>query len=225
MEICCCLGLLKDGQGERLRAAGVLAYNHNLNTSARFYREICSTHTYQDRLETVRRARGAGLSPCSGALFGMGETTEDILDLAFALRALGPDSIPVNFLVPIDRTPLAGRAPLSPVTCLKILCLIRLLNPTAEVRIAGGREVQLRWLQPFGLCVANSVFVGDYLTTRGQPPDADFALIRDLGFQIEGADAVPAPETGSPWLPGGLEDEAGQLIEEPPRSTPRRPSA
>ena len=213
MEICCCLGLLRDSQAERLKASGVFAYNHNLNTSERFYGEICSTHTYGDRMATLERARRAGLSPCSGALFGMGESREDILDLAYALRALRPDSIPINFLIPVEGTPLAGRTPLGPIICLKILCLIRLLNPTAEVRIAGGREVQLRWLQPFGLHVANSIFVGDYLTTRGQLPEADFALIRDLGFTIEGVGEVPDPALPSPWLPGGLGGGAGRLIE------------
>ncbi len=211
LEVCACLGLLKDGQAERLREAGVFAYNHNLNTSERFYREICSTHTFRDRVATIGRARAAGLSPCCGALFGMGEEAEDVIALAYALRELGADSIPINFLIPIAGTPLADRPALGPRECLKILCLFRLLNPAAEIRIAGGREVQLRWLQPFGLHVANSIFVGDYLTTKGQLPEADFAMIRDLGFTILGHEAAESECAAEPWTAGGLGGGAGSL--------------
>ncbi len=220
LEVCACLGLLRDGQAERLRAAGVFAYNHNLNTSERFYREICSTHTFRDRVETIGRAKAAGLSPCCGALFGMGEGPEDIITLAYALRELRVDSIPINFLIPIPKTPLTRRPPLGPRECLKILCLFRLLNPATEIRIAGGREVQLRWLQPFGLHVANSIFVGDYLTTRGQTPEADFAMIRDLGLTILGHE-TPPPED-APWhatMGGG---DAGRLIRRDPVAPDRK---
>ena len=189
LEICACLGLLKDGQPQALKAAGVHAYNHNLNTSENFYGEICSTHTFRDRVETVKRAKAGGLSPCSGCLFGMGESEDDIVDVAYALRDLQVDSIPINFLIPIAGTPFADRSHLGPARCLKILALFRFLNPTPEIRIAGGREVQLGWLQPLGLEIANSIFIGDYLTTKGQPPEADFAMIRDLGFSIVGDDA------------------------------------
>lgn len=215
LEVCACLGLLKDGQAERLQAAGVFAYNHNLNTSERFYREICSTHTFRDRVATIRRAKGAGLSPCCGALFGMGEEPEDIVALAYALRELGVDSIPINFLISIPGTPLADRSPLGPRECLKILCLFRLLCPASEIRIAGGREVQLRWLQPFGLYVANSIFVGDYLTTKGQLPEADFAMIRDLGFTILGHEADALKGASEPWMAGGLAGGAGSLTRHP----------
>ena len=216
LELCACLGLLKEGQAERLREAGVFAYNHNLNTSERFYREICSTHTYEDRVATIRRAKTAGLSPCCGALFGMGEEPEDVITLAYALRELGVDSIPLNFLIPIPGTPLANRAQLGPRECLKILCLFRLLNPAAEIRIAGGREVQLRWLQPLGLLVANSIFVGDYLTTKGQPAEADFAMIRDLGLTILRHERDEPEEETAPWKVGGL-GEAGSLTRHPNR--------
>jgi biotin synthase len=192
LEICCCLGLLSEGQAEKLKDAGVYAVNHNLNTSKRYYDEICGTHTYADRLDTVEKVKQAGLSPCSGALLGMGEKQEDILDLAYALRDVQVESLPVNFLMPIEGTPLAGQYHLTPTTCLNILCLFRFLNPKASVRISGGREVHLRSLQAMGLYVANSIFIGDYLTTKGQPADADLAMIRDLGFEIEGD--VPAPQ-------------------------------
>ena len=162
------------------------AYNHNLNTSEKHYDEICGTHTYQDRVDTVGRAAGAGLSPCSGALFGMGESDEDIVDLAQDLRRLSPDSVPVNFLIPIEGTPLQGRWELTPQRCLRILALFRFYFPDVEVRIAGGREVHLRSLQPLGLMIANSIFAGDYLTTEGQPASADLQMIADIGFEVEG---------------------------------------
>lgn len=187
-EICACLGILSPGQGARLKASGVDAYNHNLNTSPTFYGEICSTHDYADRTQTVAVARDEGLSPCCGALFGMGESDEDIVDVALELRRIGVDSLPVNFLIPIEGTPLAGRWSLTPARCLKILCLMRLTNPNAELRIAGGREHHLRSLQPMGLLVANSIFIGDYLTAKGQRPEDDLAMIRDLGFELVGAD-------------------------------------
>lgn len=194
LEVCACLGLLKEGQPERLKDAGVDVYNHNLNTSERHYDKICSTHTFADRVDTVEKVKAGGLMTCSGVLLGMGEIEDDILDVAYRLRDLGVDSIPVNFLIPIKGTPLSGAGDMNPVRCLKLLCLFRFLNPSAELRIAGGRELHLRALQPLGLFVANSVFVGDYLTTEGQAPSADIQMVRDLGFEILGEDArVPAP--------------------------------
>jgi biotin synthase len=185
-EICACLGLLEPAQATELREAGVFAYNHNLNTSEAHYGEICSTHTYADRVETVGVVKDAGLSPCSGALFGMGESDEDIVQVAQELRRVGVDSIPVNFLIPIPGTPLADRWSLTPWKCLRILSLMRLTNPDREIRIAGGREHHLRSLQSMGLLVANSIFIGDYLTAKGQRPEDDVAMIRDLGFEILG---------------------------------------
>jgi len=214
LEVCACLGLLKDHQAERLREAGVFAYNHNLNTSERFYGEICATHTFQDRVATIERVKAVGLSPCAGALLGMGEGPEDVIALAYRLRELGIDSIPINFLIPIPGTPLVGRPALGPRECLKILCLFRLLNPATEVRIAGGREVQLGWLQPLGLYVANSIFVGDYLTTKGQSPQADFAMIRDLGFSILG-DGGADPAAPPAWAACGLGEDAGRVTTRP----------
>lgn len=192
LEICCCLGLLSDGQAEQLKAAGVDAVNHNLNTSERHYGEICSTHTYADRVDTVEKVKSAGLSSCSGALLGMGETDEDIVDLAMSLRDIGVESLPINFLMAIEGTPLQGSDHLTPTRCLNILCLFRFLNPKSSLRISGGRELHLRSLQAMGLYVANSIFIGDYLTTKGQSAEADLAMIRDLGFEIEG-DLVQGP--------------------------------
>lgn len=190
-EICACLGLLSEQQAADLHDAGVDAYNHNLNTSERHYGEICSTHEYRDRVRTIEIAKDAGLSPCTGALFGMGETDDDVVDVAMALRDTGVDSLPVNFLIPIQGTPMGGRWDLTPARCLKILCLMRMTSPQAELRIAGGREHHLRSLQPLGLLVANSIFIGDYLTAKGQRPEDDIAMIRDLGFEVLGADGIP----------------------------------
>lgn len=191
LHVCCCLGLLRPEQARRLKEAGVDRINHNLNTSRRFYREICTTHTYDDRLETLRASRDAGLELCCGLIVGMGETDEDVLDVVFELQALGVESIPVNFLNSIEGTPLAEVDLLNPRDCLKSLCLLRFAHPQTEIRIAGGREVNLRSLQPLGLYPANSLFVSDYLTTPGQPPSEDFRMIADLGFEI--VTEQPAP--------------------------------
>lgn len=192
MKICACLGILTDEQAARLREAGVDRYNHNLNTSAGHFANITSTHTYDDRVRTVEKAKASGMSPCSGCIIGMGETNREIVEMAYALRELDADSIPINFLNPIPGTPLENRRDLTPVKCLKVLALFRLICPTKEIRIAGGREVNLRSLQPLGLYAANSVFVGDYLTTEGQQAEEDHRMIEDLGFEIEliaGADS------------------------------------
>jgi biotin synthase len=184
LHICCCLGLLEPEQAVRLREAGVDRINHNLNTSRRFYDQICSTHSYDDRRATLQVARDAGLELCCGLIVGMGERDDDVVDVALELREIRVESIPVNFLHAIPGTPLADVHVLSPRYCLKVLCLLRLANPSTEIRIAGGREVNLRSLQPLGLYPANSMFVSDYLTTKGQPAEDDFRMIEDLGFEV-----------------------------------------
>jgi len=184
LNVCACLGLLTPGQARRLADAGVDKVNHNLNTSARYYPSVCSTHTHADRVATLTACRDAGLELCSGGIMGMGEDPDDLVDMAFELRALGVESIPLNFLTAIDGTPLGGSARLTPRDCLRGLAMMRLVNPASEIRVAGGREIQLRSLQPLALYAANSIFVGDYLTTKGQPPPADYALIADLGFTL-----------------------------------------
>lgn len=192
LDICACLGLLTPEQADRLQACGVNRVNHNLNTGGEFYKEICTTHTYEDRLDTLRAVRSAGMELCSGGIVGMGEQPKDIVDMALDLRDLGVESIPVNFLNPIDGTPLAGSDDLTPTYCLKVLAMFRLVNPDREIRIAGGREIHLRSLQAMGLYAANSIFVGDYLTTKGQIPQADYDMINDLGFEIVNTPEVEA---------------------------------
>ena len=187
LSLCCSLGLLSPEDAAALKAAGVDRVNHNINTSERYHPEICTTHTYQDRIETLKQAREAGLELCSGGIIGMGETDEDIIDLAMALREIKPDSIPVNFLHPIEGTPLGSCLPPSPTKCLKALCLFRFLHPTTEIRIAAGRERNLRTLQSQALYVGDSIFVGGYLTTPGQKPEEAWQMISDMGFEIEQA--------------------------------------
>lgn len=191
LKICACLGLLSEEQTKRLAAAGVDRVNHNLNTSESNHASICSTHTFDDRLETVNHVKAAGITTCSGGILGMGESDDDVIDLALSLRNLGVTSVPVNFLIPIPGTPFADLQALNPRQCLRILCLFRFLLPSQEIRIAGGREVHLRSLQPLGLYAANSIFVGDYLTTPGQAANQDWEMIKDSGFVLESADGSP----------------------------------
>lgn len=184
LKVCACLGLLTPEHAARLKACGVDRVNHNLNTSEQHYAEICSTHTYADRMETLRNVRSAGLELCSGGIIGMGESADDLVSMAFDLQQLQVESIPINFLHAIEGTPLQQQTGPSPQDCLRALCLMRFVNPSSELRIAGGREKHLRSLQPLSLYVANSLFVGDYLTTKGQPPEADYQMIADMGFEI-----------------------------------------
>lgn len=189
VEVCACLGILKDGQAAQLKDAGADAYNHNLNTSESLYPEICTSHSYQDRVDTVQQAQSAGLSSCSGLIVGLGETPEQLVEAVFALRELGSDSIPVNFLMPFDGTPMEGTWLLTPLACLRILALVRLACPDKELRIAGGREMHLRSLQSTALEVANSIFLGDYLTSEGQGAAKDLDMIADAGFVVLGQEA------------------------------------
>ncbi|KML37214.1 biotin synthase BioB [Cytobacillus firmus] len=191
MKVCACLGLLKPEQAEKLKEAGVDRYNHNINTSENHHENITTSHTYRDRVNTVQLIKEAGISPCSGVIIGMKETKEDVIAMARSLKVLDADSIPVNFLHAIDGTPLEGTDELNPRYCLKVLCLMRFINPSKEIRISGGREVNLRSLQPLGLYPANSIFVGDYLTTAGQESRADHKMLKDLGFEIDFAAGEP----------------------------------
>jgi biotin synthase len=185
LEICLSLGLMSEEQARRLKKAGVGWINHNLNTSRRFYPAICTTHTYDDRVETVHNVKRAGLSTCSGGIVGMGESDEDILDLAHATRELAIDSIPVNFLYPVSGTPLGKRRDFAPAKGLKTLCLMRFLNPRSEVRMAAGRELYLGGWGGLALYPANSIFVDGYLTTPGQQAQEARKLVEEAGFEVE----------------------------------------
>ena len=180
LETCLTAGMLEDGQAEQLKSAGLDYYNHNLDTAPEAYGRIISTRDYQDRLDTLDHVRAAGIHVCSGGIVGMGETDDDVVDLALSLRALEVRSVPVNFLIPIPGTRMEHVRALDPRRCLRILCLYRLLLPSQEIRIAGWREVHLRSMQAMGLYPANSVFIGDYLTTQGAAARADLDMIRDI---------------------------------------------
>lgn len=184
LKICTSLGILNEARARQLKEAGVSRYNHNLNTHENNYSNITSTHTYDDRVHTVESIKSIGISPCSGCIIGLGETDEQIVEMAYALRDLDADSIPVNFLHPVEGTPLGNYQSPTPYKALKVLALMRFINPTKEIRISGGREKSLRHLQPLALYAANSIFVGDYLTTAGQDIHKDYEMIEDLGFEI-----------------------------------------
>jgi biotin synthase len=202
IEVAASLGLLRDGQAEQLAAAGIHRYNHNLEAGPRYFPAICSTHSFADRVATCRRAVSAGLELCSGGIFGMGETWEDRLDLAFWLRSLGTREIPCNFLDPRPGTPLGEHAPLRPLEALRCAAMMRLVNPRAVVRYAGGRELVLRDLQAYAMVAgANGLIAGDYLTTAGRSAEADLAMLADLGMPLatrpltgtSGRGTAPAP--------------------------------
>lgn len=195
LKICACLGLLSQEQAYRLAEVGVDRVNHNLNTSENYHANVCTTHTFADRLATVKHVEAAGITTCSGGIIGMGETDDDVIDLALSLRQFKVTSVPINFLIPIPGTPFEQLRELNPRYCLRILCLFRFLLPSQEIRIAGGREVHLRSLQPLGLYPANSIFIGDYLTTPGQATRADLDMIHDAGFVLESPDGFPLEKT------------------------------
>ncbi len=186
LEICASLGELDDDQAARLVAAGITRYNHNLETSRRFFGQVVSTHAWDDRLATLQTCRRAGMRLCCGGLFGLGESWADRVELALTLRdQVRPDVTPLNFLNPIESTPLGTRQPLAAMEALTVVAVFRLALPTVDLKLAGGREVNLRaaqsWMFHAG---ATSFLVGNYLTTFGQDPAADHQMVHDLGFEV-----------------------------------------
>lgn len=196
VEVCVCMGFVDKDKAESIKEAGADSYNHNANTAQSNYRDICTTHTYEERMETVDVLKEAGLSPCSGVIVGMGETDEELVDVIFDLRKHGVDSVPVNFLLPFEGTPLGSAHTtdnFTPRHCLRVLSMVRFIHPDAEVRSAAGREVHIRTLQPLIFEVANSIFLGDYLTSEGAAGASDLAMIEDAGFVLEGGEGQPVP--------------------------------
>jgi len=183
LRICTSLGILAVGQAEVLATAGVDRYNHNLEASQNFFPNICTTHDYRDRVETVRSAKKAGMEACCGGILGMGETKEDWVDLALALRELEVESVPVNLLNARPNTPLEDQTSIRAIDGLKALAMFRFVHPDRDVRIAGGREIVLGSLQPLALYAANSMFTNGYLTTPGQGPSEDMKMIEEAGFE------------------------------------------
>ena len=197
IELCASLGLLTEAKAQRLASAGVDRFNHNLETSERHYDKIVSTHSWRDRVETVQHAKRAGMDTCCGGIVGLGESEDDLLDLAFALRELDVDSVPVNFLDARPGTPLAGSPLVTAQDALRALCMFRFVHPRTDLRVAGGREITLRALQAMALYPANSIFTQGYLTTGGATAQADHQMIRDAGFVLElasGEAIAPDPE-------------------------------
>ncbi|MEM1348063.1 MAG: biotin synthase BioB [Myxococcota bacterium] len=182
LHICASLGLLKPGQAEQLKAAGVDRYNHNIETSEDFFPKVASTHQWRDRVGTVLEAKAAGLEACCGGIMGLGESIEDRVDLAIALRDIGVESVPVNFMDPRPGTPLGDVERPKPNDCLRALAMFRFAHPRADVRVAGGREVSLGAMQPLALYAANSFFTDGYLTTPGAEPHQDWKMIEEAGF-------------------------------------------
>lgn len=182
---CATLGILDTGELRFLRDSGLHRYHHNLETSRRFFPEICSTHTYDEKLETARQVKAAGLSLCSGGIFGLGEDWEDRVDMALEIRDLGADSVPINFLVPVPGTPLGETEPLQPLEALKIVSIYRFLLPGREIRVAGGR---LQTLGDFNSMVfmagADGLLTGDCLTVAGRDPGDDLRLIEKYGMTL-----------------------------------------
>src|SRR5215831_9178206 len=212
LEVACSLGLLQPEQAARLAAAGVRRYNHNLESCRELFPQICTTHTYDDRVATARLARDAGMELCCGGILGMGESLEQRVDFAFELRDLGPCEVPVNLLDPRPGTALGEQPVLSPREALQAIALFRLILPGAWLRLAGGRERVLGELQAMGLLAgANALIVGNYLTTLGRAPEDDLALLDALGMPVadgpgegrfvvdaDGAHARPARRTRIP---------------------------
>lgn len=185
IQVCLSPGLLDDEAASKLKEAGLDRLNHNLNTAEEYYDTICSTHTFKDRLNTLNSAQKAGLQICSGIIVGMGETTADIIEVAKKLRSLKAESIPVNFYMHLEGNTLGPKKEeLNPEKCLRILSLFRFLNPSAEIRMAAGREIHMRSMQAMGLYPANSLFMEGYLNTVGTNPHDTLEMIKDAGFNI-----------------------------------------
>lgn len=199
LETCATLGMLEDGQAEALKEAGLDYYNHNLDTSRDYYPQVVTTRTYDDRLETLAKARGAGLKVCCGGIVGMGESGDDRLGLLVELARMEPhpESVPINHLVPIKGTPLAGSQAVEDLDIVRLIAVARIMMPQSYVRISAGRESMSQALQALCLIAgANSFFAGaQLLTTPNQGEDQDAALLAALGMQFEGALASPARET------------------------------
>jgi biotin synthase len=180
---CASLGVIKEDDLEILREAGITRYHHNLETCKSYFPSICSTHTYDERVNTLAAARRAGLSICAGGIFGIGETGDHIFELALALRDLDVDAVPLNFLIPVEGTPFSRRNDLTPLRCLKIIAFFRYMLPAKEIIICGGREHNLKDLHPMVFYAgASGIMTGNYLTAEGRTLEKDLQMIEQLGF-------------------------------------------
>jgi len=186
LEVCASLGVMSYKQLLSLKQAGLTSYHHNIETAPSFYGKICTTHSYEERVKTVLNAKRAGLSVCCGGIIGMGESWSERVEMAFALRELNPDSIPINILNPVKGTPFENRPMTPPLEVLKTISLFRFVNPTSSIRYAGGREKNMKELQAFGLVAGlDGMLTGNYLTTTGSNPDDDKKMVRNLGLSLK----------------------------------------
>lgn len=185
IETCVSLGALSAGDVADLLARGLRAVHHNLETSRSFFPSVCTTHDYEEDVRAVRAAKEAGAWVCCGGIFGIGETAADRVELAMTLKELEVDSIPINFLNPVPGTPVEGRRDLTPVDCIRIIAMMRLVHPRREIIVCGGREANLRDLQSLMFAAgASGTMAGNYLTTAGRPAEDDVRMIRDLGLSV-----------------------------------------
>jgi biotin synthase len=186
-HICCSIGFLTLRQAQKLKDAGVNRINHNLNTSRNFYSNICTTHTYDERIANIKMLQSLGFEICCGGIIGLGENKTDVVDMLFEIREINPQSVPINFLMPLKGTALAETdiSHLSPEYCLKVLCLARLLTPKSDIRCAAGREVYLKGKEKLMFYAVDSIFASGYLTAGGQSIEDTIKLVTDAGFQYE----------------------------------------
>lgn len=186
-HLCCSIGFLTEKQAKMLKAAGLDRINHNLNSSRSYYSHICTTHTFNQRVENIRMLQRLGFEICSGGIIGMGESKEDVADMLLELREIQPEALPINFLLPIPGTPMenADVSILTAAYCMKVLCLARLLVPKADIRCAAGREVYFKGEEKRLLSVVDSIFASGYLTAGGQGIADTIKVITDAGFTYE----------------------------------------
>ena len=185
IQVCVSIGFINKEDAQVLKEAGLDRLNHNINTSETNYPNICTTHTYADRINTLQVAKQVGIELCSGIIVGMGEKTEDIIELAKTLRKLGVSSIPINYLIPFEGNALSQTPKLNPEYCLRILSLYRLVNPEADIRVAAGRELHLRSMEVMALYPANSLFIDGYLNSKGGTRNRVIHMIKDAGFIVK----------------------------------------
>jgi biotin synthase len=193
LDVCASLGCVSRAVLDRLRAAGVTRYHHNLECAESFWPKVCTTRPYEESRRVIRDARAAGLEVCSGGIFGMGESLDQRIELLDEVRRLEADSVALNFFVPIEGTPFERVAPIDPMACIRVIVAARLMMPRCDIRICGGRERNLRDLQALALIAgASGMMIGGYLTTPGRPPAEDLAMLRDLGMS---PDTIPDGRT------------------------------
>ncbi|MBA7565720.1 Biotin synthase [subsurface metagenome] len=199
IKTCASMGILDAEDFRILKNAGVSRYHHNLETAQSYFTQVCTTHTYQQRIDTILVAKEAGLSVCSGGVFGIGETDEQVLELALALKGLDVDAVPINFLVPVAGTKLENSEPITPLRCLKIIAIFRYVLPEKEIIICGGRESNLKELHPLIFHAgASGIMTNNYLTTSGRSFTEDLEMLEHLKFEI--VDGLSRERTRT-WCP------------------------